>query len=189
MDNLNLIIGNNLNKYRKNKGLSLDKVAELSGVSKGMLGQIERGETNPSVSTLWKIANGLHVSFTSLLENEPSELVIIKKDNVSPLTESDNKYKIYPVFPFDSNKRFETFLADLEAGCIHTSEAHEKGVEEYIHVSKGSFELQIKDTSYFLMEGDSIRFLADKAHEYKNLSESLTKLYIVINYSEPLRKS
>ena len=56
MDNINIIIGNNLNTYRKSKGYSLDKVADMTGVSKGMLGQIERGETNPSISTLWKIA-------------------------------------------------------------------------------------------------------------------------------------
>lgn len=189
MDDINFIIGNNLNNYRKNKGLSLDKLAEISGVSKGMLGQIERGETNPSVSTLWKIANGLHVSFTSLLETEPSELVIIKKDKVCPIIEIDNKYKVYPIFPFDSNKRFETFIADLDIGCIHKSEAHEKGVEEYIHVSKGSFELLIKGTRYLLQEGDSIRFFADKSHEYKNLSKSLTRLYIVIYYPETQRKS
>ena len=79
MDNINRIIGRNLNRYRRSMGLSLDKVAEMTGVSKGMIGQIERGETNPSVSTLWKIANGLHISSTSLFEEKSEELVIIKK--------------------------------------------------------------------------------------------------------------
>lgn len=182
MDNINITIGSNLNKYRKSKGLSLDKVAELTGVSKGMLGQIERGETNPSVSTLWKISNGLHVSFTSLLEAEPAELVIIKKNDIRPFTEGDNQYKVFPVFPFDFNKRFETFLIDLEAGCVHKSEAHEKGVEEYIYVSEGDFELCVGGNCYHLNEGGSIKFLADKAHEYKNNSNDLVKLHILIYY-------
>lgn len=185
MHNINIAIGNNLNKCRKGKGLSLDKTAELTGVSKGMLGQIERGETNPSVSTLWKIANGLHVSFTALLEVEPVESVIIKKEDIRPLTEDDDKYKAFPVFPFDFNTRFETFLIDLEAGCIHQSEAHERGVEEYIHVSKGEFELGIAGGRYRLSEGDSIKFLADKAHEYRNPSNAPVTLYIIIHYSGP----
>ena len=51
MDNLNLIIANNLKRIRDERKLSLDKVADLTGVSKSMLGQIERGESNPTIST------------------------------------------------------------------------------------------------------------------------------------------
>lgn len=183
MDNINLVIGKNLNKLRKDKGYSLDKVAEMTGVSKGMLGQIERGETNPSISTLWKIAKGLHISSTSLLEPEPAEFVVIKKNDITPLTEGNDKYNIFPIFPFDFNKKFEILLVDLEVGCIHKSEAHEKGVEEYIYVSKGEFELNIEGNNYHLVEGDSIKFLANKVHEYRNNSKELTKLHTIIYYN------
>lgn len=50
-------IGKNLQEIRKSRGLSLDQVSEMSGVSKGMLGQIERGESNPTISVLWKIVD------------------------------------------------------------------------------------------------------------------------------------
>ncbi|HSU80106.1 MAG TPA: helix-turn-helix transcriptional regulator, partial [Candidatus Angelobacter sp.] len=56
---LNALIGQRLKHIRVTKGLSLDRVAELTGVSKPMLGQIERAQSNPTVSTLWKIAEGL----------------------------------------------------------------------------------------------------------------------------------
>ena len=181
MDNINLIIGNNLNKYRKNKGFSLDKVAEMTGVSKGMLGQMERGETNPSISTLWKIANGLHISSTFLLEAEPDELVIIKQKDLTPITDGDDKYNVFPTFTFDFSKKFEIQIVDLEVGCVHCSDAHENGVEEYIYVSKGEFELSINGTGYLLKEGDSIKFLADKTHEYRNNSKKLSRLH-TINY-------
>ena len=67
MDVVQKTIAKNLLKIRKEKGLSLEKTAELTGVSKAMLGQIERNESNPTVSTLWKIAKGLKISFSSLL--------------------------------------------------------------------------------------------------------------------------
>jgi transcriptional regulator with XRE-family HTH domain len=183
LDNINLIIGNNLNTYRKRKGLSLDKVAEMTGVSKGMLGQIERGEANPSISTLWKIANGLHISSTSLLEVKPDELVIIKKSDLTPITEGNDKYNVFPAFPFDSGKKFEMLIVDLDVGCVHCSEPHEEGVEEYIYVSRGEFELVIEGTKYELNEGDSIKFLADKVHEYRNNSDSLSTLHVIIYYN------
>jgi transcriptional regulator with XRE-family HTH domain len=183
LENINVIIGNNLNTYRKSKGYSLDKVAEMTGVSKGMLGQIERGETNPSISTLWKIANGLHISQTSLLEAKPEELVIIKKGDLSPITEHKDKYVVYPAFPFDSKKKFEVLVVDLQDGCIHKSEPHDKDVEEYIYVCKGRFKLTMNDTTYDLAEGDSIKFIADKAHEYRNESGAVCTLHTVIYYN------
>ncbi|MBU3111302.1 helix-turn-helix domain-containing protein [Clostridium lacusfryxellense] len=183
MDNINLIIGNNLNTYRKSKGYSLDKVSEMTGVSKGMLAQIEKGETNPSISTLWKIANGLHISSTFLLEAEPDDLVIIKKNEFTPITEGNDKLSVFPTFAFDFNKKFEVLVVDLEVGCVHCSEPHENGAEEYIYVSKGDFELTIQGNSYNLNEGDSIKFLADKSHEYRNNSKELCRLHIIIYYN------
>ena len=68
MEDLNLIIGNRLKTIRNNRNLSLSEVSEITGVSKAMLGQIERGQSNPTVSTLWKIANGLKVSFSMFID-------------------------------------------------------------------------------------------------------------------------
>jgi transcriptional regulator with XRE-family HTH domain len=60
-------IAENLRKVRETRGLSLDQLAELTGVSKSMLRQIETGKSSPTITTIWKIANGLRISFTALL--------------------------------------------------------------------------------------------------------------------------
>lgn len=65
--NLNEIIAVNLKRLRAERGFSLGKLSELSGVSKVMLSQIEKGESNPTINTLWKIAGGLQVSYTKLV--------------------------------------------------------------------------------------------------------------------------
>lgn len=57
MDNLIDIIGSNLANIRKERGLSLDQFANLTGVSKSMLSQIENGQKTPTVTVMWKIAN------------------------------------------------------------------------------------------------------------------------------------
>ena len=63
MDAMSGIIAENLKRIRKENKWSLDTVSDMTGVSKSMLGQIERGESSPTISTLWKIATGLHISF------------------------------------------------------------------------------------------------------------------------------
>ena len=62
-------IGKVLKKIRRERALTLDNTAELTGVSKTMLGQIERGVSVPTISVLWKIAKGLQLSFSTLLQN------------------------------------------------------------------------------------------------------------------------
>jgi transcriptional regulator with XRE-family HTH domain len=56
---------------RKARGLSLDAVAKLSGVSRSMVSQIERGESSPTVATLWNLTQALQVDFAGLLEGAP----------------------------------------------------------------------------------------------------------------------
>ncbi|MFQ3860388.1 helix-turn-helix transcriptional regulator [Staphylococcus shinii] len=69
MKEINDIIAENLKLFRKQNGYSLEYLSVLTEVSKTMLGQIERKESIPSITTLWKIANGLKVSFAELTQD------------------------------------------------------------------------------------------------------------------------
>ena len=85
MENINEVVAENLKHLRTEKKLSLDSVAKLSGVSKSMLGQIERGDVNPTISTVWKIANGLKISFTDLMHRAEAAMERIDIKEVQPL--------------------------------------------------------------------------------------------------------
>ncbi|MGG0719178.1 XRE family transcriptional regulator [Robertmurraya massiliosenegalensis] len=182
MENIQKNIGDNLKGIRKNRGYSLDHVAELTGVSKAMLGQIERGDSNPTVSTLWKIARGLQISFSSLIQEESSNIMVVKQESIVPVTENDDNYRVYSIFPFDPRKKFEIFTVEIERGCTHMSEKHNEGLEEYITIINGELELLIGEESFNLAQGDSIRFLANKTHTYKNSTNELTTYQLVMHY-------
>ncbi|MDR3544121.1 MAG: XRE family transcriptional regulator [Desulfosporosinus sp.] len=177
-------IDKNLNKARKRRGLSLDKVSELTGVSKAMLGQIERGESAPTVNVLWKIATGLKVSFSSLLSNqeEDKETLLIHHSEVTPIIEENGQMRIYPQFIFDSNRGFEVFIIELEQGCSHKSEPHDEGVEEYISLIEGVLEVNIGEDIYVLNKGDAMRYMANKKHIYRNLADKCTSFHHIIYY-------
>lgn len=181
MENINMVIGKNLNLLRKNKGYSLEKISEITGVSKGMLGQIERGETNPSISTLWKIAKGLHISWTSLLEPKSTKSVVVKKSDLTAVEGGDN-YNVYVPFPYDPEKNFELVIVDLEPLSEHNSESHENGVEEYIYVCEGHLVVTFDNEEFNLGRGDSMRFLADKPHSYINRTNQFVQLHIALFY-------
>ena len=67
---VNKIIAQNVKKLREKRKLTLDAASEITSVSRSMLAQIEKGDVNPTISVLWKIAGGYKVSFTSLLEQD-----------------------------------------------------------------------------------------------------------------------
>jgi len=182
MKNLNLIIGNKLKHIRSKRNLSLNEMAKITGVSKAMLGQIERGQSNPTVSTLWKIATGLKVSFSLFIDENQDDLKVISQNDISPVIEDNNRMRLYPIFPFDANKGFEIFTIELEPGCNHISAPHTDDVEEYIIVTRGQIELNIKDKKFLLEKGNSIRFMANTPHTYKNVNQTTSIFQNIIFY-------
>jgi len=182
MKALNLIIGNKLKDIRNKRKLSLDEVTKLTGVSKAMLGQIERGQSNPTVSTLWKIATGLKVSFSLFIDENQDDLKVIDQNDISPIIEDNNRMKLYPIFPFDANKGFEIFTIELEPGCNHISTPHNDGVEEYIIVTEGKIEININDEKFILQKGNSLRFMANSPHSYKNINQEMSVFQNIILY-------
>ncbi|GGE31259.1 transcriptional regulator [Pullulanibacillus camelliae] len=182
MEEINLIVARNLKALRESKKLSLEKVAELSGVSKTMIGQIERGESSPTITTIWKIANGLRISFTSLINQPQPDTQLIRKSEVHPLSEGEGKYMLYPYFPFQEDRRFEIFSVDLEKDGYLSSESHGDRTEEFLTVFRGQITIGVNGNDYVVKDGDSIRFKADRPHTYHNSGDTVTRLSMVIYY-------
>lgn len=184
MNAIHIRIGNNLQRIRKHRQLSLDKLADLTKVSKGMLHQIERGETQPTVTTVWKIATGLNISFSSLLKEDEAVVSIATPKEIPDLTEDNGKCRVYLLFPFDPQTRIEMFTIILSPTCNYVSLPHNDGVQEYITVISGVFSLQIKDEIYALQEGQAIRFAGNVEHRYINKSDEDVTIQVVMYYAE-----
>lgn len=184
MTDLNAVIAFNLKRFREEKKLSLDKVADLTGVSKSMLGQIERGESNPTINTIWRIATGLKVSFTSLIHWPQPDAMIVHTADVEPLVADHGRYRVYPVFPYEEGRRFEMYIIEIEAGGYYDSlDAHSEKTQEFITVMDGELTVLTNQQEYAVRQGDSIRFRADKPHAYHNPGEQLTRCCMVIHYA------
>jgi mannose-6-phosphate isomerase-like protein (cupin superfamily) len=147
-----------------------------------MLAQIEKGEVNPTISILWKIANGYKVSFTSLVNSDTSSL-LIRAEDILPLIEDDGRYINRPAFPFQEDKQFETYHIEIKEGGYLQAQPHLDGAEEFITVFEGNVEI-VADTEIFqLKRGDSLRFKADVSHSYRNIGSETVYLSMIIYYS------
>jgi len=184
MDAMSSMISANLKRIRKEKKLSLDTAAEMTGVSKSMLGQIERGESSPTVATLWKIATGLHISFTSLLETEEEDIQLISQRELHPLLSDGGKFRLYPFFPYDEGRGFEMMSIDLDPGSRSESVPHEDGTEEYAIVFQGISKVTVGEQEYYVEAGNGIRYKANQAHIYENPGNTPLKLCMVIYYKK-----
>ena len=182
MKKLNLIIAKNLKRLREEKALSLNDLSKMTDVSKSMLGQIERCEVNPTVSTIWKIANGLKISCTELMSISEADFEIIDKSQVQPLIEDEGKIRIFPIFPFDNTTRFETYSIEIDNKGHLASEAHQQGTQEFITVFSGELTISVNGEDFIITKGNSIRFKADRAHVYKNTGDTICSLSMVIYY-------
>lgn len=183
-EEIHLVIAKNLKDIRDRKKLSLDKVSELTGVSKTMIGQIERGESSPTITTIWKIATGLKVSFTSLIHEPQPETKIVLRDEINVLSEDDGKYRVYPCFPYHEDQRFELYFIEIEPGGYHHADPHIEGTEEYITVFDGEMTIEVNQSKFTIKRGDSIRFKADRSHSYRNTGDSLVRASMTIYYPE-----
>lgn len=182
MDQITSVVSENLKRLRETKKLSLDKLAAYSGVSKSMLGQIERGEVTPTITTVWKIADGLKVSFTELFEQTEQPGQVLLHSSIEPITEDGGRTRNYPLYGFDATRRFEMYMLELDPGSRLEAQAHPEGTEEFITVFSGALQVRVGEQVLKAPADASIHFVADQTHSYENTSRAVSRLSMVIYY-------
>ncbi|MBG9782917.1 XRE family transcriptional regulator [Shouchella lehensis] len=171
-------IGDRVRQLRIKKGISLEAFASKSHISKLTLMKIEKGEGNPTLSVVWKIANGLGVPVASLLMVEEG-IELSRKNQSLELASSDKQFIVEPMF---QKNHYELYRGYLKPGAIYQSDPHPQGVLECVTVMTNELIVRIGDEAYHLLEHDGIRFNGDKVHLYENPTEELTVLHFVITY-------
>lgn len=177
-------VARNLKRIRKAREMSLDDVAKQTGISKSMLGQIERGVSIPTVETLGKLVSGLRVSFNSLISAAKNDVVVVKKEELTPSYSSDRgEYKAYEYFPYEEDRTFEIYLMNLEAHSEYSSDGHGDNTYEYLTVLTGDMVVNVDGTLYELSEENSIRFPTAAKHSYINNSDKTVKFVVTFTWN------
>lgn len=178
---LGKIIATNLNELRTERNLTLGQLSKISGISKAMLSDIEKGDSNPTINTIWKIANGLNVPYTRLMENIEKEATVIRKSEPTMQTGETEHYRIYCYFTNTPVRNFELFYVELDANSSNATIGHSERAQEYIYIIQGELVLHTEMGDHTLSAGDALVFNSSIKHTYINKKDVLLT-FLVINF-------
>lgn len=178
---LGKIIAMNLKELRTERNLTLGQLSKISGISKAMLSEIEKGNSNPTINTIWKIANGLNVPYTKLMDGVEKEATVIRKSEPVMQAGETEHYRVYCYFRNTPVRNFELFYVELDAQSSNASIGHSEKAQEYLYIIQGNLTLHTEMGNYELGEGDSLVFDSSIGHTYENKQDTCLT-FLVINY-------
>jgi len=164
---------------RAARGWSLDELAGRSGVSKGMLVQVEGVRTNPSIGTLCRIADAFGVTVGRLLEPPDPRPVRVTDAERAPVLWRGEKGGLARLLAEGGS--VELWEWRLEPGERHRSPAHAAGTRELLHVLAGTVEVTVDGTEHRVRAGQTVEYVADGAHAYANAGRGVARLIMVVS--------
>lgn len=182
------VIGKNMQSLRKQQNLTLDVLAEKSGVSKAMLSQIESEKVNPTVATVWKIAQGLGVEINELLKGEtvsPRRFKVLREDRITRLDSDEPGVHIKVLSPISMVEDLEMYYVTFRPRGILRSEPHFPNTEEFLTVIRGEVRVQAGENTSDLKAGDFITYHCDVPHSIENLSAGdEAEVHMVVRFNK-----
>jgi XRE family transcriptional regulator, regulator of sulfur utilization len=178
-------VASRLKELRRERRLSLQELAEVSGVSRSLLSEIERGETNPTLATLWNLTQALNVDIAALVEapngqGQRSSVEVHAAAQVPKIETRGSKSVLKILSPPHMAGRFEWYLLELAAGGHLTSPPHHAGTQEHLTVLSGRIRVLSLDTKAVLKAGDVARYRADVPHKIEAEGGAAQALLVVI---------
>lgn len=167
-------IGEKIRAVRKEKNLTLDQLAKLSGVSKSMLSQIERGQANPTFGTLWNLTQSFGMDIYELIEGAPREAeaapsIELVAANLTPTMRSaDGSCLMRILSPVENAALCEWYELRFEPGGALRSEPHAEGTREHLTVLSGALSVESGDERQAVESGGTARYAADCRHAIIN---------------------
>ncbi|MCU1498417.1 MAG: transcriptional regulator [Acidimicrobiales bacterium] len=180
-DEVAAAIARNTRDLRGGRGWTLDQLAGRSGVSKGMLVQIEQARTNPSIATLCRVADAFGVTLAQLLELDDGGMVrVVDAADVVRLWTGMEGSGGDLLVGTDRSEHVELWRWRLAAGDHHDSEGHVDGTRELLAVLAGTLTLEVGDEVHQVAQGGAVLFEANHPHRYVNAHRRPLDLVLVV---------
>ena len=177
-------VGDTLAALRQTQSLSLDELSRRAGVSKSMLSQIERAQTNPTVAVIWRLSNALGVSMADLLGGNPRpgepNITVVPVHATPSLRSPDGLCELRILGPIELAGQFEWYALALQVGGALQSQAHERGTREHLTALTGLLEVSAGDERKRLKHGETARYAVDRPHTIHNVGKTPASAWLVV---------
>ncbi|MEV6678430.1 cupin domain-containing protein [Streptomyces erythrochromogenes] len=169
LEQLSQALARNLKRWRGERGFTLDSLAARSGVSRGMIIQIEQARTNPSVGTTVRLADALGVSISALLDYDRGPQVrVVPPEQVVRIWSSEAGSSTTMLIGTDQRGPMELWTWHLVPGEGTDSVPHPSGTIEMLHVTAGELTLVVGEEQFRVPAGAAAAFEANLPHSYRN---------------------
>jgi transcriptional regulator with XRE-family HTH domain len=178
-------LGGRLQALRAERGLGLQDLARVTGVSVSMLSAIERAEKTPTVTVLSRVADGLNLRLSDLLASIETDRVVVRRRARQEVVQEDGweRTVLTPVVPGVNFEWIRTTLPPhTDAGEFP---AYAPGSHEFVVVHEGNLRLTVGEATHDLEAGDSVYFPADAVHSYANHAGVPCEYYVAALIMRP----
>ena len=175
-------LGKTIQRLRKAYNLSLGELSEQSGVAKSIISQIERNETNPTLSTVVRLSRALDTSVDEVLRGEQQSLFIEHqtKSGIPMLESQDGKCKLAIVGPLSLIDSFQWYDFHAQEKGVLESSPHPTGTIEHLYVVSGKLEVTTGGETKIASAGEALRYRADVPHRIVNIGPGVAHAVMVL---------
>jgi transcriptional regulator with XRE-family HTH domain len=176
-------VGATLQRLRLARGLTLEDLSRIAGVSKSMLSQIEREKANPTIAITWRLANALGVQIGELLSSEvrtADTIRLVESHEIPTLPGAHAGYSLRILGPMELAGKYEWYELTLQPGGELASQAHDPGTAEHLTVITGTVELEVGAEKKKVKHGATARYPADQDHVIRNAGKTEAKAVLVV---------
>lgn len=175
-------VGEQIQRLRNERGMTLDDLSRAAGVSKSMLSEIERDKANPTIAVAWRLTNALGVKLDSLFAapKMPDAIAVAGPHDIPTLQGEEAGYQLRVWGPIELAGRFEWYELALKPGGALVSSAHEPGTREHLTVLHGTIDVESGDSTQRLKAADTARYVADRPHAIRNAGKGDARALLVV---------
>jgi XRE family transcriptional regulator, regulator of sulfur utilization len=175
-------LGKTIQRLRKAYNMSLGELSEQSGVAKSIISQIERNETNPTLSTVFRLSRALDTSIDEVLkaDNGTAFLQHQAKSAIPILESQDGLCRLAIVGPLNLIDLTQWYDFQAKPNGLLESDPHPPGTVEHIYMIKGEIEITVGDEVKLAKQGEALRYRADVPHKIRNVGEGDAQANMVL---------
>ncbi|WP_084687971.1 helix-turn-helix domain-containing protein [Paraburkholderia oxyphila] len=175
-------VGEQIQRLRSERKMTLDELSRAAGVSKSMLSEIERDKANPTIAVAWRLTNALGVKLDSLFvaPRAPDAITVAGPHDIPTLHGHEAGYQLRVWGPIELAGHFEWYELTLKPGGALVSAAHEPGTREHLTVLQGTIEVEAGDAHERLKTADTARYIGDQPHAIRNVGKGEARALLIV---------
>jgi XRE family transcriptional regulator, regulator of sulfur utilization len=175
-------LGKTIQRLRKAYNMSLGELSEQSGVAKSIISQIERNETNPTLSTVYRLSRALDTSIDEVLKAESgTSFIEHQQKSAIPILESqDGLCRLAIIGPLNLVDVTQWYDFQARPGGVLESDPHPAGTIEHLYIQRGELEITVGGETKIGKAGEALRYKGDVPHKVRNVGDGEAQAHMVL---------